>query len=106
LIQLAERTFMELLTLFIAQGRNVSAHKSSTYAPAIFQRHPKANGVSGAAFARAMETLLDDGVIAIEEIGPPSKRRQRLIIVGGEDTPASDAEERETSDHAPPEPEE
>lgn len=104
--QLAERTFMDLLAIFIAQGRNVSAHKSSTYAPAIFQRHPKSNGVTGAAFARAMETLLDDGVIAIEEIGPPSKRRQRLIIVGGEDTVASDVEERETGDHDPPEPEE
>jgi RecA-family ATPase len=40
----AERIFLDLLVAFAAQGRDVSAKSSRTYAPVVFARNPAAEG--------------------------------------------------------------
>jgi ElaB/YqjD/DUF883 family membrane-anchored ribosome-binding protein len=54
----AERVFLDLLAAFTAQGRDVSSKTSSAYAPAVFAKHPNAEGISKQAFACTMERLL------------------------------------------------
>jgi RecA-family ATPase len=77
----AEGIFLELLSTLAAQGRDVSAKPSRTYAPAIFAKNPAAHGLPKAAFDGAMERLLASGRIRIDNFGPPSKPRSRLALV-------------------------
>ncbi|MFN4158605.1 MAG: AAA family ATPase [Gemmobacter sp.] len=74
----AERVFLDLLRAFTEQGRKVNHASGPTYAPKVFSLHPKAEGMTKAAFKGAMEALLLRGAIRIAEDGPPSKRRQFL----------------------------
>jgi RecA-family ATPase len=74
----AETVFLALLSAFDEQGRNVSPNLSANYAPAVFERDPDADGVSKAAFARAMSKLLKANRIHIETVGPPSRQRTKL----------------------------
>jgi RecA-family ATPase len=74
----AERVFLDLLSEFERQGRQVSPAKSSSFAPAVFSRHEKARGFSAKLLADAMERLLSADRIHIESSGPPSKQRQHI----------------------------
>ena len=76
----AERVFLELLVSLAAQGRTASPNRGSTYAPALFEKLPTAQGVSRKAFAAAMERLLTAGRIRVEPFGPPSKLRSKLVF--------------------------
>jgi hypothetical protein len=76
----AERVFLELLALLTRQERDVSPYPSKTYAPIIFESHPKAEAVRKKEFERAMERLLYPERIRVEPFGPPSRRRSRLVI--------------------------
>jgi RecA-family ATPase len=76
----AERVFLELLAAFVAQGRDVSPKHSNTYAPTVFEKNPKSEGLTKKALAAAMERLLADGRIRIETEGPPSRRYSKLTI--------------------------
>jgi RecA-family ATPase len=76
----AERVFLDLLTAFKHQGRDVSAKPSRTYAPVVFERNPGAEGVTKRAFESAMERLLTRGSIYVDTSGPPSKPRSRIAI--------------------------
>jgi RecA-family ATPase len=84
LAQKAEETFLELLRQFNTQGQNVSASPSVSYAPKLFAAHPKANGIGKPHFATAMQVLLGRQEIKIEVFGPPSHRRNRLVMGGAE----------------------
>jgi RecA-family ATPase len=75
----AERVFLDLLAALTGQGRDVSPKPSSTYAPAVFEKHPSAEGLNRKALAAAMERLLIGKRIKVETVGPPSKERQRLV---------------------------
>jgi len=81
----AERVFLDLLVAFIGQRREVSPNHSNTYAPAVFEKHPNAEGITKRAFADAMERLLTTDRIRVEPTGPPSRRYKRLIIVPPKD---------------------
>jgi RecA-family ATPase len=72
--------FMRLLQVAITQGRNVSPSKSPSYAPAIMERMPDANGVKSRAFAAAMERLLAKGKIKIETHGSEMRQRKHLTV--------------------------
>ena len=76
----AERVFLDLLAAFAAQGRHVSPKISNTYAPAVFEKHPNAEGVTRKAFASAMERLLTARRIRVDTIGPPSRLCSKLSI--------------------------
>jgi RecA-family ATPase len=76
----ADNAFVGLLTKFSQQGREVSPHKSSSFAPAVFADDDIGKSVGKPALAAAMSRLLDAGTIKIEHYGPPSKRRTRLVL--------------------------
>ena len=84
----AQRIFLDLLAEFKAQGRDVSANRSPTFAPTCFEKHPRAECLTKKAFERAMEKLLSSKRIAVEHFGSPSRPRSRLIP-----SPESEVEE-------------
>lgn len=87
----ADNVFLALLEQFIKEKRNVSPNKGLTYAPAQFQSHENAKGMTGSELTRAMNRLLQSGRIEVEDFGPPSKLRQRLVIANhGIDADAAD----------------
>lgn len=69
--------FLDLLAQFTEQGRKVSDGKGPNWAPTKFAQHPRASGVNSAAFARAMERLLDRKAIAVE----PAERGTRKLVI-------------------------
>jgi RecA-family ATPase len=76
----ASHAFLALLALFASQDRIVSDRPGPNFAPAIFSKHPDADGTTKAQFGKAMERLFRDGMIAIEEVGPLSRRQRRIVI--------------------------
>jgi RecA-family ATPase len=71
--------FLFLLDKLNAQGQVVSPSFGRNYAPVLFLQQPAINGCTKEAFARAMQRLLDAGRIRIENEGPSSRARQRLV---------------------------
>lgn len=71
--------YLTLLDTVTAQRRPVSPSTSSTYAPAVFEAMPAAGGCKSRAFAAAQERLFARGAIALEHVGPPSKRRAYIV---------------------------
>jgi RecA-family ATPase len=71
--------FLKLLKLTTKQGRSVSPYGGRNHAPSVFAEMPDANGTKTPKFKAAMERLLRDKKITIEEIGVPSKKR--FVIV-------------------------
>jgi RecA-family ATPase len=78
--QKAEQQFLSLLSKFNDQSRNVSPSRSPTYAPTVFAEQEGAQGIKPKAFEQAMARLLEADKIHIAEEGPPSRRRQRLVM--------------------------
>lgn len=80
-----EDLFMGLLARFSHEGRKVSDKTGTNYAPAKFaaEREAKAAKCGKEALADAMRRLFTADKIAVQEDGPPSHRRSRLVIVGG-----------------------
>ena len=76
----AERLFLTFLRQFEEQGRKVNHAGGQTYAPKVFAAHPDAEGVNKRGFTQAMESLLATGKVKISQDGPPSKRRQFLVV--------------------------
>jgi RecA-family ATPase len=66
----AERVFLDLLGKLSAQGRDVSSKPSQSYAPAVFEKHPNAEGIRKREFASAMERLLMAERVFVETGGP------------------------------------
>jgi RecA-family ATPase len=75
-----DQVFLDLVGRFQAEGRDVSPNRGPTYAPAILSSHPDALGVSRKALELAMNRLLGAKKIVVEPLGPPSKRRSRIIL--------------------------
>ncbi|MFO1136036.1 MAG: AAA family ATPase [Rhodoblastus sp.] len=75
----ADASFVRLLKQFETERRPVSHAPGPGYAPKVFSVHPEARGVSKQQFMRAMDRLLANGRIRIEEVGPPSRRTKRLV---------------------------
>jgi RecA-family ATPase len=76
----ADRVFLDLLDRYARQDRDVSPNHSNIYAPAMFEKHPNSEGITKKAFTAAMERLLAAEKILVEPTGPPSRRKQRLIV--------------------------
>ena len=76
----ADRVFMKLLAQFEREDRFVSDRPSAAYAPAVFARHPKAEGIPKRVFQKAMDRLFEAGKIRVEEVGPASRRRRKIVI--------------------------
>nr|WP_300975800.1 AAA family ATPase [Yoonia sp.] len=78
----AERVFLKLLNEFTEQGRRVNHASGANYAPKLFAENAKSEGCTKRVLKAAMDALLDSGKIAIEQDGPPSKRRTFLAAAG------------------------
>jgi RecA-family ATPase len=76
----AEQVFLDLLAEFNAQGRDVSANRSPTFAPTRFEKHPRADGLTKKSFEGAMERLLVSKRIGVQTFGSPSRPRSRLVF--------------------------
>lgn len=82
----AERVFMELLQLRIAQGRSVSDKpRASTYAPKVFAEMEGHEGCTVRDFQIAMEALFKGGKIVLKPYGSPSDDRHRIEPSSGTD---------------------
>jgi hypothetical protein len=78
--QKADDIFLKLVGKFECEGRDVSPNPGTTFAPAVFSKHPDAGGTTKEALRAAMNRLLNAGKIKIKTFGPPSRQRKRLII--------------------------
>jgi RecA-family ATPase len=78
-----ETLFLDILRRLTKQGRNVSEHKGTSYAPAIFEGEPEAKAakVARKQLTEAMTRLFAADKIKIVTEGPPSHRRSRLVEV-------------------------
>ena len=76
----AERVFREALSDINRHGDRVAKTKGLNYAPKLIAERPEADGLSVKIFEKAMASLLTAGEIKVVMEGPPSKRRQRLIL--------------------------
>lgn len=79
--QHVEAIFIQLLQRFEASGRDVSSKPSSIYAPKLFALEAEAEGIGDKALAGAMRRLFKADKIKNLIEGPPSRRRQRLVLV-------------------------
>ncbi|MDW9583465.1 AAA family ATPase [Sinorhizobium meliloti] len=77
----AERVFKDLLAAINASGDRVAKTKGINYAPRVMAERPDAEGMSVKQLEAAMLSLLAAGVLRIDMEGPPSKMRQRLVLV-------------------------
>lgn len=79
----AKETFIAILKRLQSQGRGkgvgVSA-KASNYAPRLFEKLPDAQGIKAKMFEKAMEELFKDNILQLSADGPPSKRREYIMI--------------------------
>jgi RecA-family ATPase len=69
-----DETFLRCLDAVTAQGRRVSPHRSSAYAPAVFEKMPLAAGIKKAGLEKAMERLMADNRIRVDQ-GPRGTRQ-------------------------------
>jgi RecA-family ATPase len=74
-----EEMFLRLVEDRVTQRRDVSDKPSRTYAPKIFSELDNNGGYSSREFSRAMEQLFRAGKITLEQVGPPSDRRNRIV---------------------------
>jgi RecA-family ATPase len=77
----ADRIFLELLANYTDEGRAVSASTGHGYAPVIFAKDPRAEGLSKAKLILAMNRLFGEQRIRSVEYGPPSRSHRKLEIV-------------------------
>lgn len=80
----AERVFKDMLTAINASGDRVAKTKGINYAPRVMAERPDAEGMTVKQLEAAMLSLLAAGTLRIEMEGPPSKMRQRLVLVEGQ----------------------
>jgi RecA-family ATPase len=84
--QRAEDSFLQLLTQYTQQGRNLSdKQKANSYAPKMFAQENRPDGkrISKAAFEDAMNRLFAAHKIHVESYGAPSKGWSRLAAGPG-----------------------
>ncbi|WP_167334670.1 AAA family ATPase [Sphingomonas parapaucimobilis] len=73
-----DNLFLEILDAMTEQGRYVSHNTGPTYAPSLFEGHPRAGHTKNRTFKNAMERLLDAGEIVIAEHGKGNSKRTHL----------------------------
>jgi len=78
----ADEKFLELLALHNRLGIDVGYSTGRNYAPKIFAEHPDSGGYKNRVFATSMQRLLGNK-IELEAVGPKSKGKKRLVVIGG-----------------------
>lgn len=80
----ADKAFLALLSEINRTGRRVSSSRSVTYAPTVLAEMPGSEGLNKKVLEEAMKRLFASGAIKVVNEGPPSKSRQRLVVVADE----------------------
>ena len=76
----ADDVFLAVFVKLASQGVTLGPNKGPSWAPKRMALHADAKGYNGQKMAEAMQRLLDAGVLKIEKEGPPSRRRDVLIL--------------------------
>jgi RecA-family ATPase len=76
----ADAIFLDLVAKFQAEGRNVSANPSPSFAPNVFCKHPASKGLTAKVLRSAMERAFAKGAIKNELFGPRSHERTRIVL--------------------------
>lgn len=77
----ADAIFLGLVAAYQAEGRPAGI-AGPTFAPAVFAKDARSKGVGKRGLTDAMNRLLAEKKLVIEEFGPPSHRRKRLVLAG------------------------
>jgi len=80
----ADEVFLRMLSSINGSGRRVSSSRSSAYAPTVMAAMPEREGTSKKALEEAMARLFAENKIAVVKEGPPSRSRERLVVVEDE----------------------
>ncbi|MCK1619579.1 AAA family ATPase [Bradyrhizobium sp. 159] len=80
----ADEVFLRMLSSINGSGRRVSSSRSTAYAPTVMAAMPEREGTSKKALEEAMARLFTEKKIAVVKEGPPSKLRERLVVVEDE----------------------
>jgi RecA-family ATPase len=76
----AENMFLELIDRLTTQGREVSPKSNAiSYAPKVMVRMPDRDNLKRRDLEIAMEDLFARGKIVVEQYGPPSRQKTRII---------------------------
>lgn len=78
----AEEVFLRMLTTYIAEKRDVSHNPSRTFAPAVFAKDHRAEGLKSVTLKQAMDRLFEKRKIAVHVGGSPSRPRHRIVLAG------------------------
>lgn len=81
----AKRAFLRCLAQFDRENRIVSPSRGANYAPIVFAKHTMAGGNSKMLLEAAMNELLLDGKIRVEEHGYASRPQKKIVLVEGND---------------------
>ncbi|SEE09079.1 AAA domain-containing protein [Rhizobiales bacterium GAS188] len=81
----ADRVFLDMLATYDAERRSVSSSQSVTFAPAVFAKDARSQGIGKRALTDAMNRLFAAKRIEVIESGPPSKRRTRIVVAEHEE---------------------
>lgn len=80
----AEEVFLRMLGIYITEKRDVSHNPSRTFAPAVFAKDHRAEGLKSATLKQAMDRLFEKKKIAVHVGGSPSRPRHRIILAKAE----------------------
>jgi hypothetical protein len=58
-------------------------NRSNNYAPIVLAKMPTSKGIGKSSLERAMHRLIEKEAIRVEQFGPPSKVRQRIVMEPG-----------------------
>lgn len=76
----ADRVFLDMLAAYEVEGRNVGSTTSGIFAPNVFAKDDRSQGISKKGLNDAMNRLFAAGRLRTEEFGPPSHKRKKLVI--------------------------
>jgi RecA-family ATPase len=76
----AENVFLDLLAHYEREGRNVSPNPSNSYAPSVFAKDDRRDGLSKTVLEGAMNRLFSAGTIRAEDFGRPSRPAKRIVM--------------------------
>ncbi|EIG63496.1 AAA family ATPase [Bradyrhizobium sp. WSM1253] len=80
----ADEVFLRMLSSINGSGRRVSSSRSNTYAPTVMAAMPERGGTSKRSLEESMARLFAEKKIAVVKEGPPSRLRERLVVVEDE----------------------
>lgn len=82
----AKRVFRDLVASFNRTKRAMAPTKGVNYAPVLFAGTPMAHGLTARNFEIAMHELFENNEIQVVEFGPPSRRRQNIVLARDENS--------------------